>query len=212
MGDHVKILRAILATLALACAAGCSKEPPPPSVEAFMEDPILLDATMVRCVASRNSINYDPECVNAREAVERIAAREEQARRAALEAESQRKREARRRALEAADEARRRAEELERQRREAELLGLGPAPETGVAPPVDETVPPDFPDDPDAVAAPLVTVEEVPLPAGVVEPPATMPGDSYAEEQPAVAPAATDLGQIRQELEERRQEQPPESS
>ncbi|MBN1241009.1 MAG: EexN family lipoprotein, partial [Gammaproteobacteria bacterium] len=127
MGDTATILHLTLALCAFGWLVGCAEDPLPPSVEAFMEDPILLDATMVRCVANRNAINTEPECVNAREAVERLAAAEEKARRAELEAESARKREALRRSREVADEARRLVEEAERRRREAELLGFDPA-------------------------------------------------------------------------------------
>lgn len=113
-----------LAALAvLVVLAACGEEPPPTSVTQFVEDPILLEATMVRCVDNRAEARYDPECLNAREAVNRIAAREEEARRAELEAQSERKRQAVRRAQEAAAEARRRALEEQRRREEAELLG-----------------------------------------------------------------------------------------
>lgn len=107
----------------LVVLAACGEEPPPTSVTQFVEDPILLEATMVRCVDNRAEARYDPECLNAREAVNRIAAREEEARRAELEAQSERKRQAVRRAQEAAAEARRRALEEQRRREEAELLG-----------------------------------------------------------------------------------------
>lgn len=242
MGETTTTLWRVLTLLALGCAAGCSKEPPPPSVDAFMEDPILLDATMVRCVANRNSVSYDPECVNAREAVERIAAAEEKARQAALEAESERKREALRRAQEAADAARRRAEELERLRQEAELLGLAaPAGAAGTAPgsevaasgtagvtrdagiagaaaPGTTAIPPG----PGAVeptggTAPMVTVEDAPLPgqapSGGAEPAgAGAPEAGAAGPDPETAPVTTDLGEIREQLERRRQEAPPETS
>lgn len=112
--------------------AGCGEEPPPTSVPEFMENPILLEATMVRCVQNRAEARYDAECMNAREAVDRIAAAEEEARRADLEAQSERKRQALRRAQEAAAEARRQAQEAERRREEAEYLGqFEPLPEAG---------------------------------------------------------------------------------
>ncbi len=77
---------------------------------------------MVRCQQNRRESRYDQECINAREAVKRIQAKEEETRRAELEARSQRKREALRRTQQAAAEARRRAEEAERLRQEAEYL------------------------------------------------------------------------------------------
>jgi hypothetical protein len=229
-------LRRTVTLLTLGCVAGCSEEPPPPSVEAFMEDPILLEATMVRCVANRNSINYDPECVNAREAVERIAAAEAEARRAALEAESERKREALRRAQEAADEARRRAAEEERLRREAELLGLtapvpvGTVPVAGPDASAPGTAPAPGGEAADVdtagaepVRAPQVTVEDAPLPGQAAsdatsDPGVTpadggrAPGAGTGEAVPGAEPAPTDLGAIREELEQRRAATPPESS
>jgi hypothetical protein len=67
---------------------------------------------------------YEAECVNAREAINRIAANEEKERRAELEAQSERKRQSLRRTQQAAAEARRRAAEARRQREEAEYLGV----------------------------------------------------------------------------------------
>lgn len=211
MGDKTTILRVTLASLSLGWLAGCSKEPPPPSVEAFIEDPILLDATMVRCVASRNSINYDPECVNAREAVERIAAVEQQARRAALEAESERKRDALRRAREAADQARRDAEERERLRQEAELLGLVLVPETPEsAASATDALPEDA-----SVGAARVTVGEVPpahAGAMIEADGVDAPGRAAPDPASGAAPVTTDLGEIREQLEQRREAAPPEAS
>jgi hypothetical protein len=102
-------------------------------VTEFVENPILLEAAMVRCARDRRESRYDPECVNAREAVNRIEAREEATRRAELEARSESKRRALRRMQEAQTEARRRAEEAERLRQEAEYLA-----QFGVLPPSDE--------------------------------------------------------------------------
>ena len=111
---------------------GCVKEPPPRSVSEFVENPILLEAAMVRCSADRNSTRYEAECINAREAVKRIEAKEEAARRAEFEKQSAEKRRALRRAQEAAAAARRRAAEQEKRRREAEYLA-----QFGVPMPVD---------------------------------------------------------------------------
>ena len=112
--------------------AGCAKEPPPRSVTEFVENPILLEAAMVRCSENRSKSRYDAECVNARAAVARIQAREEADRAAALEAASESKRKAlrrMRRTQAAADEARRRAEKA---REEAEYLS-----QFGVLPPAE---------------------------------------------------------------------------
>jgi len=125
----MEIRRQIIVFGACGLLAGCAKEPPPPTVDEFVQDPILLEAAMVRCGQNRSSTKYEPECVNAREAINRIARADEEQRRANLEAESERKRRALRRTQEAAAEARRRAEEADRARREQEYLsqfGLEP--------------------------------------------------------------------------------------
>jgi hypothetical protein len=94
---------------------------------------MLLEAAMVRCQQNRRESRYDQECINAREAVGRIQAKEEEARRVELEERSARKRAALRRTQQAAAEARRRAEEAERLRKEAEYLA-----QFGVLPPADD--------------------------------------------------------------------------
>jgi hypothetical protein len=120
--------------LGTALLVGCSeKEPPARSVTEFVENPILLEAAMVRCSRDRRESRYDQECINAREAVNRIEAKEEQMRREELEARSESKRRALRRMQEAQAEARRRAEDAERLRKEAEYLA-----QFGVLPPSDE--------------------------------------------------------------------------
>ena len=114
--------------------AGCAdKEPPARTVTEFVDNPILLEAAMVRCSRDRNETRYQQECINAREAVNRIEAKEEAVRRAELEARSESKRKALRRMQEAQAEARRRAEEAERLREEAEYLA-----QFGVLPPSEE--------------------------------------------------------------------------
>jgi type II secretory pathway pseudopilin PulG len=114
--------------------AGCTPEPPPArSTTEFLDNRILLEAAMVRCSADRSATRYDQECMNARAAVGRIQAKEEEARRVELEARSERKRQALRRTQQAAAEARRRADEAERQRQEAEYLA-----QFGVLPPSEQ--------------------------------------------------------------------------
>ena len=103
----------------------CAKEPVPPiSVAEFKADPILLEATMVRCARDRSKTKYDAECLNAREAGNLLAADDREAKRHDLEAQSARKRSALRRTQEAAAEARRRVAEAQRQREEDEYLGI----------------------------------------------------------------------------------------
>ena len=126
--------RLTILLLGAAVLAGCAdKEPPARTVTEFVENPILLEAAMVRCSRDRSETRYEQECINAREAVNRIEAKEEAVRRAELEARSESKRRALRRMQEAQAEARRRAEEAERLRREAEYLA-----QFGVLPPSDE--------------------------------------------------------------------------
>ena len=99
--------------------SACSREPTYRTVSDFVDDPALLEAALVRCTENRSESRYEAECVNAREAVKLIEARDESQRRAEREAQSQRKREALRRTQQAAAEARRRALEEARLREEA---------------------------------------------------------------------------------------------
>jgi hypothetical protein len=122
-----------LLAAALLLAACAEVEPPPRSVNEFVEDPILLEAAIVRCSRNRDELRYDQECMNAREAVKIVQAREEETRRAELEARSEAKRRALRRRQEAQAEARRLAEEERRRREEAEYLA-----QFGVLPPADD--------------------------------------------------------------------------
>lgn len=112
----------------------CAEEPPPRSVQDFVDNPQFLEAAVVRCSENRAESRYDAECVNARQAASQIEAREERKRREKLETVSQQKRDALRRTQRAAAEARRRAAELEALRKEAEYLaqfGESPEAETG---------------------------------------------------------------------------------
>lgn len=137
MSDSATVKRPIAATWTLAALgflAGC-EEPPPPSVAELVADPVLLEATMVRCLAQHAGTNYATECINAREAAGQLAIAAEQARQHELEAQSERKRDALRRAQEAADAARQQALQLAEERKTAEYLGLLPPPATATAPP-----------------------------------------------------------------------------
>lgn len=118
----MKNLAKIALITALAGLAGCADEPPPRSVTFFLDNPILLEAALVRCTRDRSESRYDAECVNAREAVKVLEAKKDSERRAELEAQSERKRAALRRTQSAAAEARRRAAAAEKRRQEAEYL------------------------------------------------------------------------------------------
>ena len=187
----------IAASLVAACA---EKAPPPRSVTEFVDNPILLEAAMVRCSRNRTETRYDPECMNARAAVERIEAREEEIRRAELEARSEAKRRALRRTQEAQAEARRRAEEEERRRKEAEYLA-----QFGVLPPADGEQEEEVP----AGNVPLAVVPE-PTETESGEPSGgdTLPaGDASNAPLATTAPAAEDtpkeLQDVREELRRR---------
>jgi hypothetical protein len=119
-----------LIVVGLGLLAACSEEPPVRSVSEFLDEPLMLEAAMVRCLQNRTATRYDAECVNARQAAQQIEAREDTARRAELEAQSERKRLALRRTQAAVSQARRRAKENERLRLEAEYLA-----QFGVLPP-----------------------------------------------------------------------------
>ena len=178
---------------------GCAEEQPPPSVQEFMNDAVLLDATMVRCSVNRAQTKYEPECMNAREAINRAARAEEAERRASLEAQSERKRQALRRTQEAAAEARRRAAEAARLREEAAYLAQFEAtpegqPDGGVAAPANPT-------GSGPSAAPSGTVMPQPAPQPSADP-APVPQSPPPE-------AGSGLDDVREELRRRQAEPPP---
>ena len=124
----------ILLIASLVLVACAQEEPPPRTVDEFVDNPLLLEAAMVRCARDRTESRYDETCINAREAVKRIQAKEEEVRRAELEARSEAKRRALRRTLEAQAEARRRATAEMERRKEAEYLaqfGVTPSTDDG---------------------------------------------------------------------------------
>ncbi len=192
--------------------AGCAaEEPPPRSVSEFVENPMLLEAAMVRCSQDRSKTKYEPECVNARQAVARIQAKEEAEARAALEARSESKRAALRRTQAAAAEARRRAAEARRKREEAEYLSqFGVLPDgeqsatdplaegnlpIAVVPEADDASPTD-----DSYMETPVYNDAGPAPAE----PAPQPVPEAVE--PTPTPTPTDLDSIRDELRRRNEE------
>ena len=131
----MKLTRLITAVLLASLLSACAKEEIPPiTVGQFMADPILLEATVVRCAHDRSATKYDAECVNAREAGNRLASDDRDDRRKELEAQSARKRQALRRTQQAATEARRRATEAQRQREADEYLGIIETAPSGRAP------------------------------------------------------------------------------
>jgi hypothetical protein len=181
----------------------CSKEVPPRSVSEFVENPILLEATMVRCAQNRSQTKYDAECVNAREAANRIAAIQDQARRAELDAQSEQKRQALRRTQEAAAEARRRSAEAQRRREEAAYLGqFDSPPSTNPATGTEQQNP--------AIPAPSANapgVQLVPEPQNSASNPSSDPGSTQGSGASAPESATpADLEAIREELKRRQDE------
>ena len=177
----------------------CAKEVPPRSVQDFLSDPYSLEAAVVRCSQDRSQTRYDAECVNARQAIAIMEAKEDRARRDAFEAESNKKRQALRRTQQAAAEARRRAEEAERQRKEAAYLA-----QFGELPPADtsnENVDEAALNAPGAVIPAPEAVLDTP-PVGN-ERPATDGGNAPAAQPTA---PATDLDAVREELRKRSEE------
>jgi len=180
-----------------ALVTGCAEEPRPRSVTDFLENPIVLEAAVVRCAQNRTESRYDAECVNARQAVSIIEAKEERARRDAFEEESDKKREALRRTQQAAAEARRRATEAERLRKEAEYLA-----QFGELPP-----PPDGENTVDEAAANAPTMV-IPEADELMPPPAnSAPASDGGNAPVATADPVSDLDAIRDELRKRGEEQ-----
>jgi hypothetical protein len=175
--------------------AGCSKEPPPPSVSDFVDNPILLEAAVVRCGENRHETRYEAECVNARQAVSIIAERQDREKAEAFEVQSERKRQALRRTQEAAAQARRRSEEYERHRKEAEYLaqfGELPPDSQGEAKPA-----------PGAANAPGAVLD-APAPEQAAQPEVGTPPASDEAPAPVVAEDhPMDIDQIREELNKR---------
>jgi hypothetical protein len=177
---------------------GCTEEVPPRSVQEFLADPNSLEAAVVRCSQNRSQTRYEAECVNARQAISIMEAKEDRARRDAFEAESNKKRQALRRTQQAAAEARRRAGEAAQRRREAEYLA-----QFGELPPAEND---DVEIDEAAMNAPGAVI---PVPDAEVT---RLPGD----EQPATdggnapvaepSPPATDINAVREELRKRSEE------
>ena len=183
----------------LALITGCAEEQKPTTVTEFLENPINLEAAVVRCARNRSESRYDAECVNARQVVSIIEAKEERARRDKFEAESDKKREALRRTQQVAAEARRRAAEAERKRKEAEYLAqfgeLPPQPEGAAE--VDEA----------AANAPGMVIPET------EDEPADLPptADPLSPSDGGNAPVAesepdSDLEAVREELRKRNDE------
>ena len=129
----------ILPAAALLLSACAEDKTPPRSVSEFVENPILLEAAIVRCSRDRAESRYDAECINAREAANLVEAQEDENRRTEIEARSEAKRRALRRRQEAQEEARRLADAERRRLEEAEYLAqFGALPPAGAESDEDE--------------------------------------------------------------------------
>lgn len=161
----------------------------------------MLEAAMVRCAEDRSKTRYDVECVNARQAVGQIEAKEESARRAEFERRSENKRGALRRTQQAATEARRRAAEAERLRKEAEYLA-----QFGVVPPLQSEALDEAAAATNSPEAVIPRNDQQPdrLPDNNDASPATDGGNApVITAEPEPAETGTDLESIRDELQRR---------
>jgi hypothetical protein len=119
---RISYINLALAIGSILLLAGCDEERRPRSADEFVENPIMLEAAMVRCSQDRTATRYDAECINARRAVKEIETKEEALRQSGFDARSESKLRELRRSQEAAAEARRRTAKMEKQREEAEYL------------------------------------------------------------------------------------------
>ena len=175
---------------------GCADDVPPTTVNEFMENPRLLDSTMVRCSENRTELKYAPECVNARDAVHRLEAAEDRKRRQDLERLSEEKRQALRRARAAEALALEKAMEAERLREEAEYLSQFVDPENLPERPVaneQSPAPPPVADSPPESSARFSS-------AALVTP---MEDAGIAADEQSLDSAPTSLEAIREELRRR---------
>jgi hypothetical protein len=191
----------ILTFFSIGLLAGCEEERRPRSTTEFLENPIMLEAAMVRCSQDRKATRYDAECVNARQAVSAIEAANEAERGAELEARSESKRQALRRTQEAVAQARRRAAQAESLRKEAEYLA-----QFGAALPAENQT---TAEEADIGNTPLAVIPESSAPAAI----STRSGDVVQATDGGNAPGSvaipeeddtkSDLDSIRDELQRR---------
>jgi len=207
--DPIESMTRYLTTtlVAAALAAGCSKEPPPTSVNEFLDQPILLEAAMVRCSEDRTGTRYEAECVNAREAVSRISVKEEAARKAEMDARSDAKRNALRRTQRAAAESRRRTADAMKRREEAEYLAqFGVVPADGNDAGADMKIDSGTDNSPVAVLPEQAEPEQNLVDYGQTEP-ATDGGNAPAMAVEPPEEESVGLNAIREELQRRREEE-----
>ena len=156
---------------------------------------------MIRCAEDRSKSRYEAECVNARQAVARVQAKEEAARAAELEASSESKRKALRRTQAAANEARRRAAEERRLREEAEYLA-----QFGVVPPTESESGEALPEGNVPLAVVPDAVDEAMSPDSSGDAPPVLDGGNAPVAEPAPESPDANLESIRDELRRRNEE------
>jgi hypothetical protein len=82
-----------LCAVAVAIAACSPRRIPPMTVTDLMEDRVTLDGVLMKCNQSPGKSRTDPDCINARIAIERLASRNEPAEEAKRTEEFERTRE-----------------------------------------------------------------------------------------------------------------------
>ncbi len=206
----MKLRIAQIVATALVLAA-CTEEPPPRSVQEFVDNSILLEAALVRCARDRVETRYEAECVNAREASKIIEAREDAIRRERFDAMSDKKLRARRETQAAAAEARRRAAEEQRLREEAEYLAqFGELPPDSISRQQEDervnaagAIVPEAPPQPASTAVTPIESPYDDVPAAESEAPSVEANAPGAVVEEAVEESASDLQSIRDELKRR---------
>jgi hypothetical protein len=95
MRNSIKFIAACgcLATLALASAACSPRRIPPMTVTDLMEDRVVLDGVLMKCNQNPSKARTDADCLNARIAIDRLAARTDPAEEAKRTEEFERSRE-----------------------------------------------------------------------------------------------------------------------
>jgi len=198
-----KTTQRLVMILGVGLLTGCGQDSVPRSTTEFLENPLMLEAAMVRCSQDRSATRYDAECINARQAVDQIEAKEEAARRAEHEARSDLKRQALRRTQEAAAAARRRAAESARLREEAEYLAQFGVVATSSNESLERET--DTGNSPLAVIPPAKNNVAISSGPGDAVP-ATDGGNAPVSAVEPEDDAATDLSAIREELQKRSEE------
>ena len=195
----------VMLTAGIVLLAGCAEEPPPRTVTEFVENPVLLEAVMVRCSQDRRATRYDAECINAREAVKRIEAKEEAKRKEEFERQSEEKRRALRRTQQAAAEARRRRAEEERRREEEEYLAQFGVPMPSDEPTEEEELSGNTP----LAVIPEAEEDDQLVDYGEVLPASDGGNAPVIEQAPESEPdvQAGDIGSIREELQRRNEDE-----